>query len=184
LSFIKVAETSEIPLGQMKAFKFVEKQVLIANVKGIYYVIGSICTHRNVELSEGTLERNIVTCPNHKAKFDVTTGKVISGPRVFLMHPKIKDEPAYAVKVEGKDILLERDSFLVLIKLTELRSKDLIRSTYQTIFELGTACGLRARNGHQCHRSGQRRPKSGLIPGEQQTHRGTELAENPHHLDK
>jgi len=109
LTFVKVAETSEIPLGQMKAFKFVEKQVLIANVKGIYYVIGNICTHRNGELSKGTLEGNIVTCPNHKAKFDVTTGKVVSGPRVLLTHPKIKDEPAYAVKVEGKDILLERD---------------------------------------------------------------------------
>jgi hypothetical protein len=37
----------------------------------------------------------------------VTTGKVISGPKIPLMHPKIKDEPTYVVKVEGKDILLE-----------------------------------------------------------------------------
>ncbi len=109
MSSIKVAETSEIPLGQMKAFKFVEKQVLIANVKGIYYAIGNICTHRKGELSKGTLDGNIVTCPNHKAKFDVTTGKVVSGPKVLFMHPKINDEPTYAVKVEGKDILLGRD---------------------------------------------------------------------------
>ena len=42
-----------------------------------------------------------------KAKFDATTGKVVSGPKVPLMYPKIKDEPTYVVKVEGKDILLE-----------------------------------------------------------------------------
>jgi 3-phenylpropionate/trans-cinnamate dioxygenase ferredoxin subunit len=59
------------------------------------------------ELSKGLLEGNTLTCPRHKAKFDVTTGKVVSGPKVPLMHPKIKDEPVYAVKVEGKDILLE-----------------------------------------------------------------------------
>ena len=63
----------------------------------------------NVEITElaGLLEGNTVTCPKHKAKFDVTTGKVISGPKILFMHPKIKDEPTYLVKIEGKDILLE-----------------------------------------------------------------------------
>ena len=109
LTLVKVAETSEIPLGQMKSFKFGEKEVLIANVNGTFYAIGNVCTHMKGQLSKGTLEGNIVTCPNHRAKFDVATGKVISGPKVFLMHPKIKDEPTYAVNVEGKDILLERE---------------------------------------------------------------------------
>jgi 3-phenylpropionate/trans-cinnamate dioxygenase ferredoxin component len=107
LALVKVAETSEIPLGQMKGVKFAEKEVLIANVNSIYYAIGNICTHMGGNLSKGTLEGNTVTCPKHKSKFDVTTGKVISGPKIPLMHPKIKDESVYVVKVEGKDILLE-----------------------------------------------------------------------------
>lgn len=72
-----------------------------------YYAIGNICTHPGTDLSKGTLEGNTVTCPKHKSKFEVTTGKVISGPKIPLIHPKNKDEPAYVVKVEGKDILLE-----------------------------------------------------------------------------
>ena len=107
MTFVKVAETSEIPPGQMKAVKLAELDVLIANIHGIYYAIDSICTHKGGDLSKGTLEGNTVTCPKHKAKFDVTTGKVISGPKVPLMHPKIKDEPTHTVKIEGKDILLE-----------------------------------------------------------------------------
>ena len=63
------------------------------------------------DLSKGTLEGNTVTCPKHKSKFDVTTGKVISGPKVPLIHPKIKDEPVYSVKVEGKDILVDFSSY-------------------------------------------------------------------------
>jgi nitrite reductase/ring-hydroxylating ferredoxin subunit len=107
LVFVKVAETSEIALGQMKVVKLGEKDVLIANVNGAYFAIGNTCTHRGGELAKGILEGNTVTCPRHKSKFDVTTGKVVSGPKIPLMHPQIKDASAYAVKVEGKDILLE-----------------------------------------------------------------------------
>ena len=81
LTFVKVAETSEVPLGQMKTVKLAEKEVLIANVNGVYYAIGNICTHQRGDLSKGTLEGITVTCPKHKSKFDVTTGKVISGPK-------------------------------------------------------------------------------------------------------
>lgn len=69
MTLVKVAETSEIPLGQMKVFKSAEKQVLIANVNGVYYAIGNVCTHMGGDLSKGTLEGSIVTCPRHKAKF-------------------------------------------------------------------------------------------------------------------
>jgi nitrite reductase/ring-hydroxylating ferredoxin subunit len=107
LTFVKVAETSEIPLGQMKVVKLAEKEVLIINVNGNYYAIENSCTHMHGDLSKGNLEGNILTCPKHKAKFDVTTGKVVSGPKFPLIHPKIKDEPAYSVKIEGTNILLE-----------------------------------------------------------------------------
>jgi len=106
-TLVKVAETSEIPLGQMKVVTLAEKEVLIANVNNVYYAIGNICTHMGGNLSKGVLEGNMVTCPRHKSKFDITTGKVISGPKIPFIHPKIKDEPSYVVKVEGKDILLE-----------------------------------------------------------------------------
>ena len=109
MTLVKIAETSEIPLGQMKAFKLAETEVLIANVNGTYYAIRNICTHTNGDLSKGKLEGHIVTCPKHKARFDITTGKVVSGPKMLLMHPKIQGEPNYMVKVEGKDILLERE---------------------------------------------------------------------------
>ena len=107
MSFVKVAETSEIPRGQTKVVKLAEKEVLIANVNDIYYAIENSCTHMHGDLSKGMLDGNLVTCPKHKAKFDVTSGKVVSGPKIPLMHPKIKDAFAYAIKVEGKDIMIQ-----------------------------------------------------------------------------
>jgi nitrite reductase/ring-hydroxylating ferredoxin subunit len=107
LSFVKVAEAAEITVGKMKIVKVGDKEVLIANVNGNYYAIGNKCTHAGGNLSQGSLEGNVVTCPKHKAKFDVTTGNVISGPKMPLIHPKIKGEPAYQVKVEGNELLLK-----------------------------------------------------------------------------
>lgn len=107
MSFDKVGELSEVPAGKMKMFKVGEKEYLVANVNGNYYAIGNRCTHANADLSQGSLEGKIVTCPKHKSKFDVTTGKVVSGPKMLLIHLKINDEPSYEVKVEGNAILLK-----------------------------------------------------------------------------
>jgi 3-phenylpropionate/trans-cinnamate dioxygenase ferredoxin subunit len=105
-TFVKVAETSEIPSGQMKAVKIEEKEILIANVNGTYYAIGNICTHKEGDLSKGMLSGTIVTCSKHNAKFDVTTGKVITHPKVGFFHPKVADEPSYPVKVENGSIMV------------------------------------------------------------------------------
>ena len=109
LGFVSVAETAEIPSGKMKIVKLEEKEILIANVNGKYYAIGNRCTHAGGNLSNGSLEGSVVTCPKHGAKFDVTTGKVVSGPKVLFLRLKIKDESSFEVKVKGKDILLKRD---------------------------------------------------------------------------
>ena len=81
--------------------------MLIANLNGNYFAIGDTCTHAGGDLSKGSLEGSIVTCPKHRARFDMSTGKVVSGPKILFMHPKIKDEPPYEVKIEGKDIMLK-----------------------------------------------------------------------------
>jgi 3-phenylpropionate/trans-cinnamate dioxygenase ferredoxin component len=97
----------EIPVGKMKATKLDGEEILIANVGGNYYAIGFKCTHSGGDLSQGTLEGNIVTCPKHNAKFDVTTGKVVSHPKMGLFHPKANDETTCQVKVENENILVK-----------------------------------------------------------------------------
>ena len=105
--YIRVAGKTEVPVGKMKAVKLQGKEILIANVNGNYYAIGNRCSHAGGDISQGVLEVNIVTCPKHHAKFDVTSGKVVSHPRVGFLHPKANDEPIYQVKVENENILVK-----------------------------------------------------------------------------
>jgi len=105
--YVRVSGKLEIAVGKMKKVILEGRVVLIANVSGNYYAVGGECTHFGGALSEGVLEGNVVTCPNHKARFDVTTGKVISPPAEALSRPVIEDLPTYLVKVEHQDIMIK-----------------------------------------------------------------------------
>ena len=106
MTLVKVAETSEISRGQMKVSKLAEKEILIVNVNGNYYAIANRCTHKNGDLSKGSLDGNIITCPVHGARFDVTTGKAVAGPKIAFFRAKTNDESSYQVKIKGRDVMI------------------------------------------------------------------------------
>jgi len=93
----------------MKAIRLEGKEILIANINGSYYAMSNRCTHAGGDLSKGRLDGITLTCPKHGGKFDITTGKVVSGPKILFMHPKINGETSYELKVEGKDIMLKSE---------------------------------------------------------------------------
>jgi len=97
--FVKVALTTEVSEGKMKAVQVMGHEVCLANVGGTHYAIANLCTHVHGPLSLGSLKDHIVTCPWHGSQFDVRTGEVKRGPAV-------KPEPAYEVKIDGTTILL------------------------------------------------------------------------------
>ncbi len=103
-NFVEVAKVEEIPVGKMKGVTAGGKEILVVNYEGKFYAIGKICTHQGGDLSKGKLEGEIVTCPRHGSKFDVTTGISVAGPKIGFIRGKTGNEPAYEVKVEGNSI--------------------------------------------------------------------------------
>ena len=100
MSFVEIAKTDEISDGQMKGIKINEKNILVTNIAGKYYAMGAKCTHAGGDLSKGKMDGNIVICPRHGAKFEIITGKPISGPAK-------QSVPIYQVKIQGKSILID-----------------------------------------------------------------------------
>ena len=109
MSYVKAAETQEIPQGAMKGVKLSDKEILIANVDGAYYAMGSRCPHAKGDLSKGTLEGNILTCPRHGSRFDVKSGKAISGPKILFIRIGVRDVQSYEVKVVDNDVLIKME---------------------------------------------------------------------------
>ncbi|MBI4145579.1 non-heme iron oxygenase ferredoxin subunit [Candidatus Woesearchaeota archaeon] len=100
MAFVPVCKTSDVPLGNIRAFKANDKDIAIANVEGKFYCINGRCTHKGGPLGEGELDGITVTCPWHGGQFDVTTGKVLSPPAPTAVS-------CFKLKVEGGQILVD-----------------------------------------------------------------------------
>jgi nitrite reductase/ring-hydroxylating ferredoxin subunit len=125
-NYVEAGKVSEISNGQMKHVEINGKEIAIANLDGKFYAFAERCGHMNARLSRGNINQNIVTCPFHAAKFDVTSGKKIGEPVLETppgMEPlppkwqkymeivgkemsyiKTYDQETYEVKVEGNSI--------------------------------------------------------------------------------
>jgi nitrite reductase/ring-hydroxylating ferredoxin subunit len=78
LGFVGVAGISDIEVGKMKKVMVGDVGVWSSILTGFIMQLTASALHFGGDLSEGNLEGNIITCPVHKAIFDVTTGNMIS----------------------------------------------------------------------------------------------------------
>jgi 3-phenylpropionate/trans-cinnamate dioxygenase ferredoxin subunit len=100
--YVKLSETKQIPENTMQVFKIGEHEILVVNIEGNFYAVSNRCPHLNYPLYLGSLNGKIITCGFHYAKFDVTTGEVLSPPA----HEPLK---TFNVKTEGSAVLVELD---------------------------------------------------------------------------
>ena len=80
MAFVDVAAADEVSVGVMVHLEVNGRGVLLANVGGTLHAVGDRCGHEGARLSAGRLDGRVVTCPAHGSRFDVTSGKNLSGP--------------------------------------------------------------------------------------------------------
>ena len=73
--------------------------VCIAKSRGEVFALSDICSHADVNLSDGEVEKGTVECWLHGSRFDLRTGKPIG-------LPANRPVPTYPVKIDGDDILV------------------------------------------------------------------------------
>ena len=78
---VKICDLKEIPEDNVYSFTIEGKKIMLRKINGSVYATSAICTHRAVDLTEkGIFSDEYVTCKNHVAVFDITTGEVIQPP--------------------------------------------------------------------------------------------------------
>jgi nitrite reductase/ring-hydroxylating ferredoxin subunit len=103
---VKACEAGQVALGTVKYVKVSGKDLVLANIDGEYYAMENWCTHEQGNLSEGDIEENVLTCPDHGAQFDVTTGRVVMGPDGDSPD-SIQKEKTFKVIVQGGDLMVD-----------------------------------------------------------------------------
>lgn len=99
-------KASEVPPGALKLVHVSDMDVLMANVAGKFYAMENWCTHEQGDLSQGELKKNVVTCPEHGAQFDVTSGRVLVGADGDSPE-SIQPEKVCKVTVQGDNLMIE-----------------------------------------------------------------------------
>ena len=78
----KVATLEDCPPGSLHKVMVGSDPVVLANLNGSVYAVLDRCTHENLPLSDGELEGDILVCPYHGARYDVTSGAARGLPAV------------------------------------------------------------------------------------------------------
>lgn len=114
MTFVEVATTEELKDGTMKMARVNGYEILLARIGENYYSAENRCPHMGGNLSQGTLEGTVVTCPRHHSQFDLADGHVIrwtdftgvkkSIGKLFKSPRPLK---TYPVKVEGEKVLVD-----------------------------------------------------------------------------
>jgi 3-phenylpropionate/trans-cinnamate dioxygenase ferredoxin component len=66
--------------GEMSLVEVDGQPITVANVRGTLFAFDDLCTHRQCSLSEGQLDGDAIVCGCHDSRFDVMTGRPLSGP--------------------------------------------------------------------------------------------------------
>jgi nitrite reductase/ring-hydroxylating ferredoxin subunit len=102
-NWVKVASRSALDEGEVTEATIGDKEIAVYNVDGEFYATDNICTHAFARLSEGWLDGDVIECPLHAGRFEVTTGKVVAPPVTC-------DLKTYPVRISGDDVEVNLDA--------------------------------------------------------------------------
>ena len=101
--FVRVASTSDLPVGQTILVELQGRSIAVFNVNGEIYALDNTCSHRGGPLCEGFVDSNNLTvqCPWHGWVYSLASG---ASP----LNPFAKVE-RFDVLIEGEEVKLSLD---------------------------------------------------------------------------
>lgn len=80
MTYVKLCKTGDIPQGDMKQFNMKGSEILAIHQNNSFICLDARCTHAGAPLAQGELTGEVLTCPWHGSRFNITNGAIINGP--------------------------------------------------------------------------------------------------------
>jgi NADPH-dependent 2,4-dienoyl-CoA reductase/sulfur reductase-like enzyme/nitrite reductase/ring-hydroxylating ferredoxin subunit len=78
-----IGATTDLTDGAMRGVEVNGRKILLTRIAGACHAVCAVCPHAGGSLDEGfLLYGDVVTCPWHKARFRVTSGRLVDPPAV------------------------------------------------------------------------------------------------------
>lgn len=114
MSLVELDSVNDLKDGQMEMVEFDHHEYMLVRIGDDFYCSDNRCPHMGGNLSKGSLNETILTCPLHHSQFDLKDGHNIrwtdwSGLK--LKFAKLFKSPRplkmYQVKIEGEKVMVE-----------------------------------------------------------------------------
>jgi toluene monooxygenase system ferredoxin subunit len=102
MAFIPVLAAADLWDGDMTAVTISGRGVLLIRLDGVVYAYDNRCAHLGVALSEGQLDRHVLTCSAHHWQYDVRSGSGVNPVGACLRR--------FRVKIEKDEVLVDINS--------------------------------------------------------------------------
>ena len=96
---VRVCGVDELPLEGAKLVSLQGREIALINHQQRFYAIENYCPHIGGPLGLGQVKNGIITCPWHRFRFDLRTGRSVTNPAMSAR--------MCAVVIDGKNLLLE-----------------------------------------------------------------------------
>ncbi|MBD3419260.1 MAG: Rieske 2Fe-2S domain-containing protein [Chitinivibrionales bacterium] len=97
MSYIKLATRKDFEHTRIRSFAVMGKKIgIIKRDDGSFYAMDVGCKHQNADITKGTIEGNVATCPRHQWQYDLETGECLNHDSLPLKR--------FPLKIEGEDI--------------------------------------------------------------------------------
>ena len=97
---ITIARVSDTPPGTISVHEVNGVRIALCNVNGRFYAIDDVCTHDGGPLDQGKLDGDLVECPRHGGRFNVTDGRA-------AVLPAVRPVKTYPVELDGDDVKIK-----------------------------------------------------------------------------
>jgi nitrite reductase/ring-hydroxylating ferredoxin subunit/uncharacterized membrane protein len=99
--FERVTPLDEAPQNALYKVVVAGVPVILMRMGTNIYALGATCTHAGGPLDEGELQGDAVQCPWHGSRFNIKSGRVLTGPATVA-------EPRYDVRVRDGYVEIKR----------------------------------------------------------------------------
>jgi nitrite reductase/ring-hydroxylating ferredoxin subunit/uncharacterized membrane protein len=99
--FERVAPLDEVPQNALYKVVVAGVPIILMRMGTNIYALGATCTHAGGPLDEGELQGEAVQCPWHGSRFNIKSGRVLTGPATVA-------EPRYDTRVRDGYVEIKR----------------------------------------------------------------------------
>jgi 3-phenylpropionate/trans-cinnamate dioxygenase ferredoxin component len=99
--WVEACSVDDIEIEDVMRFDHGDRTFAIYRTeKGDFFASDGYCTHERFHLSNGLVMGNVIECPKHNGRFDITTGQAKRAPVCV-------DLKTYPVKIEADKVFIQ-----------------------------------------------------------------------------